>query len=274
MVPAWRQLVLAAAAGLPLICWCPPHGPPLVSFFVTERDLWSCRPLTSQCSSCALCCSPRAHTCRSTGFLPGGSASVVTTHSTPTASIRPPTACHQFCDRQNLAPQPLLQPLGKPPFSPPPPPEAKPGAHPRPLWMPPQVCKNHPQGVLLSGCTEVTVIKNRIMDEQWGLVFNNGARCVARENLLERCNKAAIMLTDNADPEVANNTIEVCRGSAGGPPPSPGAAAGEVGAGKPHPPFARGVGLVSDLPLASAGSDMIRWSRVLLSHTLDAACSY
>ena len=29
-----------------------------------------------------------------------------------------------------------------------------------------------------------------------------------------------------------------------------------------------------DLPLASGGSDMIRWSRVLLSHTLDAARSY
>ena len=29
-----------------------------------------------------------------------------------------------------------------------------------------------------------------------------------------------------------------------------------------------------DLPLASASSDMIRWSRVLLSHTLDAARSY
>ena len=30
----------------------------------------------------------------------------------------------------------------------------------------------------------------------------------------------------------------------------------------------------SDLPLASANSDMIRWSRVLPSHTLDAARSY
>ena len=30
----------------------------------------------------------------------------------------------------------------------------------------------------------------------------------------------------------------------------------------------------ADLPLASAGSDMIKWSRVLLSHTLDAARSY
>ena len=29
-----------------------------------------------------------------------------------------------------------------------------------------------------------------------------------------------------------------------------------------------------DLPLASASSDMIRWSRVLLCHTLDAAYSY
>ena len=29
-----------------------------------------------------------------------------------------------------------------------------------------------------------------------------------------------------------------------------------------------------DLPLASASPDMIRWSRVLLSHTLDAARSY
>ena len=33
-------------------------------------------------------------------------------------------------------------------------------------------------------------------------------------------------------------------------------------------------GCVPDLPLASAGSDMIGWSRVLLSHTLDAARSY
>ena len=30
----------------------------------------------------------------------------------------------------------------------------------------------------------------------------------------------------------------------------------------------------SDLPLAAASSDVIRWSRVLLSHTLDAARSY
>ena len=30
----------------------------------------------------------------------------------------------------------------------------------------------------------------------------------------------------------------------------------------------------TDLPLASAGSDIIGWSRVLLSHTLDAARSY
>ena len=30
----------------------------------------------------------------------------------------------------------------------------------------------------------------------------------------------------------------------------------------------------ADLPLASANSDMIRWGRVLLSHTLDAARSY
>ena len=30
----------------------------------------------------------------------------------------------------------------------------------------------------------------------------------------------------------------------------------------------------ADLPPASASSDMIRWSRVLLSHTLDAARSY
>ena len=34
------------------------------------------------------------------------------------------------------------------------------------------------------------------------------------------------------------------------------------------------VGYPPDLPLVSAGSDMIRWSRVLLSHTLDAARSY
>ena len=30
----------------------------------------------------------------------------------------------------------------------------------------------------------------------------------------------------------------------------------------------------ADLPIASAGSDMIRWSTVLLSYTLDAARSY
>ena len=30
----------------------------------------------------------------------------------------------------------------------------------------------------------------------------------------------------------------------------------------------------AELPLSSAKSDMIRWSRVLLSHTLDAARSY
>ena len=30
----------------------------------------------------------------------------------------------------------------------------------------------------------------------------------------------------------------------------------------------------ADLPLASANSDVIRWSRVLLSHTMDAARSY
>ena len=35
-----------------------------------------------------------------------------------------------------------------------------------------------------------------------------------------------------------------------------------------------GVRLAPDLPLASAGSDMIRWSRVLLSHTLDRTRSY
>ena len=29
-----------------------------------------------------------------------------------------------------------------------------------------------------------------------------------------------------------------------------------------------------DLPLGSASSDMIRWSRVLLSHTMDAVPSY
>ena len=33
-------------------------------------------------------------------------------------------------------------------------------------------------------------------------------------------------------------------------------------------------GSTSELPPASAGSDMIGWSRVLLSHTLDAARSY
>ena len=30
----------------------------------------------------------------------------------------------------------------------------------------------------------------------------------------------------------------------------------------------------ADVPLASANSDMIRWNRVLLSHTLDAARTY
>ena len=33
-------------------------------------------------------------------------------------------------------------------------------------------------------------------------------------------------------------------------------------------------GTPPDLPLASASSDIIRWSRALLSHTLDAARSY
>ena len=33
-------------------------------------------------------------------------------------------------------------------------------------------------------------------------------------------------------------------------------------------------GSTPDLPLASVTSDMIRWSWVLLSHTLDAARSY
>ena len=36
----------------------------------------------------------------------------------------------------------------------------------------------------------------------------------------------------------------------------------------------RADGTGADLPLASAGSDMIGWGRVLLSHTLDAARSY
>ena len=35
-----------------------------------------------------------------------------------------------------------------------------------------------------------------------------------------------------------------------------------------------GCGGRPDLPLGSAGSDTIRWGRVLLSHTLDAARSY
>ena len=35
-----------------------------------------------------------------------------------------------------------------------------------------------------------------------------------------------------------------------------------------------GPGQRADLPRASAGSDMIGWGRVLLSHTLDAARSY
>ena len=36
----------------------------------------------------------------------------------------------------------------------------------------------------------------------------------------------------------------------------------------------RTVRVFADLPLASAGSDMIGWGRVLLSHTLDTAHSY
>ena len=36
----------------------------------------------------------------------------------------------------------------------------------------------------------------------------------------------------------------------------------------------RVLGNATDLPLASASSDMIGWSRVLLSHTLDAPRSY
>ena len=46
VVPAWRPLSLTAA-GLLLPCWCPPHGHALVSYFVTERCLCSCRPLAS-----------------------------------------------------------------------------------------------------------------------------------------------------------------------------------------------------------------------------------
>ena len=42
VVPARRQCLLTAAR-LPLPCWCPPHGHPLVSYFVTERHLWSYR---------------------------------------------------------------------------------------------------------------------------------------------------------------------------------------------------------------------------------------
>ena len=40
------------------------------------------------------------------------------------------------------------------------------------------------------------------------------------------------------------------------------------------PPSSQQSVLGADLPLASAGSDIIRWSRVLLSHKLDAVRSY
>ena len=57
------------SGGVPVTRWCPPHAHPLVSCFVTERGLWSLRPLTSQLSSCALGRSPLVHACNSPGFL-------------------------------------------------------------------------------------------------------------------------------------------------------------------------------------------------------------
>ena len=56
MVPGWYPL-LPAAARLLLTCWCSPRGHPLVSHFVTEKYLWSFRPLTGQSRYCALCVS-------------------------------------------------------------------------------------------------------------------------------------------------------------------------------------------------------------------------
>ena len=64
----WRPLLLTAR-GLPLARSCHPQGHPHVPSFVTDPYLWSCRPLTSQLSSCAFvliascaqlsnCCAP------------------------------------------------------------------------------------------------------------------------------------------------------------------------------------------------------------------------
>ena len=62
----WCALLLTAAR-LPLVCWCPPHGHPLVSHRVTERYLWSFGPLMSRFSSGALRSSPLVHACNSSG---------------------------------------------------------------------------------------------------------------------------------------------------------------------------------------------------------------
>ena len=48
----------------------PAHGSRLT--LVTERDLWSCRPLPRQFSFCALYCLPLVPTCNGPAFLRGG----------------------------------------------------------------------------------------------------------------------------------------------------------------------------------------------------------
>ena len=63
-------------ARLPPACADPrgaatPHSHPLVSHFVTGRSRWSQRPLTSQCSSCALCRPPLVRRLHPHGLPPG-----------------------------------------------------------------------------------------------------------------------------------------------------------------------------------------------------------
>ena len=68
----WRT----AAFPLCIDLW-PTHRHLRVSSSVTERYLWSYRPLTSPFSFCALCCLPLVHTCNSPEFLRGGGGDVL-----------------------------------------------------------------------------------------------------------------------------------------------------------------------------------------------------
>ena len=69
MASAWCQRLLTAGTAVYLLVSSPWH--PFFPCFVTERCLWSFRPLTSQFSSCTLGCSSPVHTGNSTGFLWG-----------------------------------------------------------------------------------------------------------------------------------------------------------------------------------------------------------